>query len=87
MTGAKKNDMSKAEEIDCRRWMDENPNFKTEAMNNVDKKLLDGIEGTGRVISPMQETLSGQILDNLIGGHIADLRGSAKIDMDTHSCH
>eukprot|EP00972_Heterocapsa_arctica_P086694 12779922-Heterocapsa_arctica.AAC.1 len=57
MTGAKNNDMSKKEENDCRKWMDENPHFKTEAMKSYDKKLLDGIAGTGRVISPMQETL------------------------------
>eukprot|EP00972_Heterocapsa_arctica_P010811 1585155-Heterocapsa_arctica.AAC.1 len=56
-------------------------------MKNFDKKLMDGVAGTGKVISPTQETLSGRIFDILIGGHIADQRGLPKVDMDTHSCH
>eukprot|EP00972_Heterocapsa_arctica_P060567 8935244-Heterocapsa_arctica.AAC.1 len=57
ITGAKRNDMSNKEENDCRKLMDENPHFKTEAMKNYDNKQPDEIAGTGRVISPMQETL------------------------------
>eukprot|EP00972_Heterocapsa_arctica_P041802 6162239-Heterocapsa_arctica.AAC.1 len=60
--------MSKTEENDCRKWMEANQNYKTDAMKSFDNKLLDGVEGTGRCISPMQEQqLSGQIFDNLIG--------------------
>eukprot|EP00972_Heterocapsa_arctica_P068419 10109950-Heterocapsa_arctica.AAC.1 len=79
--------MNKKEESDCRKWMDENQHFKADAMNNFDKKLLAGIAGTGRVVSSMQDTLSGLIFDTLIGGPIAKERGWLKIDMNISSCH
>eukprot|EP00972_Heterocapsa_arctica_P054025 7959928-Heterocapsa_arctica.AAC.1 len=67
--------------------MDENPHFKADAMKNFDKKLLEGIAGTSRVVSSTQDTLSGRIVDTLIGSPIAKERGWLKIDMNISSCH
>eukprot|EP00972_Heterocapsa_arctica_P071156 10511403-Heterocapsa_arctica.AAC.1 len=79
--------MSKWQESDIRKWWDENPTLKVDAIRNYDKKLLEGIEGTERVISATQEILSGRVFDALIGSPIGKERKWKLLDMNTHSCH
>eukprot|EP00972_Heterocapsa_arctica_P017251 2549677-Heterocapsa_arctica.AAC.1 len=52
-------------------------------MKPYDKKMLDGLEGTGRVIAVMNSTLGNHIFDNIIEGFQADSRGRPKIYMKT----
>eukprot|EP00972_Heterocapsa_arctica_P065222 9628181-Heterocapsa_arctica.AAC.1 len=67
--------------------MDDNPQFKADAMKICDRKLLEGTTGTGWVVSSMQETLSGRIFDTLIGSPIGRDRKWLLIDMNISSCH
>eukprot|EP00972_Heterocapsa_arctica_P095054 14019651-Heterocapsa_arctica.AAC.1 len=60
LPGARGHDMYKWQENDVRKWLDENPALKADAMMDFDKKLMDGIEGTYRAISQTQEILSGR---------------------------
>eukprot|EP00972_Heterocapsa_arctica_P035308 5195415-Heterocapsa_arctica.AAC.1 len=48
MTGAIDHDMNKWQESDIRKWLNENPTLKADAMRDFDEKLMDGIEGTDR---------------------------------------
>eukprot|EP00972_Heterocapsa_arctica_P112778 16433682-Heterocapsa_arctica.AAC.1 len=49
MTGARGHVMTKRQESDIRKWMDDNPTLKADAMDHFDKKQLEGIVGTDRV--------------------------------------
>eukprot|EP00972_Heterocapsa_arctica_P094880 13992358-Heterocapsa_arctica.AAC.1 len=48
LPGARDHDMSKWQENEVKKWLDDNSAAKADAMRDFDKKLLDGIEGTDR---------------------------------------
>eukprot|EP00972_Heterocapsa_arctica_P040173 5919618-Heterocapsa_arctica.AAC.1 len=77
MPGARGHDMNQWQESDIRKRLDENPTLKADATRSFDKKLLEGVEGTDRVISSMQEILSGRVFDTLIGSPIGKYRMEA----------
>eukprot|EP00972_Heterocapsa_arctica_P053199 7833813-Heterocapsa_arctica.AAC.1 len=79
--------MNKWQESDVKKWLDENPALKADAMRDFDKKLMDGIKGTDRVISQTQEILSGKVFDTLIGSPIAKGRRWKVFDLVANSCH
>eukprot|EP00972_Heterocapsa_arctica_P089491 13195045-Heterocapsa_arctica.AAC.1 len=73
--------MTSVEEEECLQWLKDNPQLKTDAMKQYDKKLLEGLQGTGRTIAVNNITLGNQIFDNLIGGPQAKTLERPKIDM------
>eukprot|EP00972_Heterocapsa_arctica_P038389 5653385-Heterocapsa_arctica.AAC.1 len=57
LPGARDHDVHKWQENNIRMWLEEQPTHKADAMRNFDKKLMEGIEGTERVISATQELM------------------------------
>eukprot|EP00972_Heterocapsa_arctica_P056309 8306973-Heterocapsa_arctica.AAC.1 len=54
LPGARANDMNKWQVPDIRKWLDEDPKRKTDAMQDFDKKLMDVV---GTKLSMAQELL------------------------------
>eukprot|EP00972_Heterocapsa_arctica_P022171 3261732-Heterocapsa_arctica.AAC.1 len=78
--------MSSFEETECLQWLEDHPLMKADAMKAYDRKLLDGLAGTGRSIAVKNIMLGNQFFDNLIGGPQADKTGKPQMDMGPVSC-
>eukprot|EP00972_Heterocapsa_arctica_P093995 13863273-Heterocapsa_arctica.AAC.1 len=84
LPGAKANDMNKFQMTDVKKWLDDNPQLKADAMQVFDKKLMDG---TGEDLSQAQELLSGRIFDTLIGSPMGKVRDWKTLELQPHSLH
>eukprot|EP00972_Heterocapsa_arctica_P027477 4039853-Heterocapsa_arctica.AAC.1 len=76
--------MNKWQKNEIKQWLDDHPNLMADAMNDFDKKLMDGTEGE---LSQTQELLSGRVFDALIGSPMGKERGWEILDAYAHSCH
>eukprot|EP00972_Heterocapsa_arctica_P035167 5177861-Heterocapsa_arctica.AAC.1 len=82
-TGAMENNMTKQEEAEVLKWLENNPEMKEVAKADYDKALLT----EKRRICNHNIHLGGMIFDNLIGGPNAQRNNISYINQEIYSKH
>eukprot|EP00972_Heterocapsa_arctica_P099023 14613021-Heterocapsa_arctica.AAC.1 len=76
--------MNKFTKDEVKKWLDDHPDRKAEAMMDFDKTLMND---KGMWLSAAMELLSGRLFDALIGNPMGRDRGWKPLDPMTNQCH
>eukprot|EP00972_Heterocapsa_arctica_P001911 273536-Heterocapsa_arctica.AAC.1 len=84
MVGAQCHDMSRFQKDDIKKWLQENPDRKSEAMMPFDRKLM---EDKGKGLPTNLDIMSGRLFDATVGNWMAQGRTWKPLEKTTNQKH